>query len=324
MKVRFSLLSFVLMLSSLLALGQQPDTLIKQLDSLTKKTDSAGGQNNSIKQEAYNERTRISFKNYFILLGSNFKQQYTAPFHLQRKDLWKVGRFGLVALGIGLADEPIQHFGLDLRTHNKGVRQISSYVTNTGAQYEGMTLIGIGTYGFLFHNQKLQTTTLLASQAYITSSVLQTILKALSGRQRPSLYNPDKVEAEPTFKGPFHKPFKDAAGQHISSSFPSGHTILAFAAATVYAMEYKDRPLIPILSYSAATLIGLSRITENKHWASDVLIGAGLGYLVGRQVVNNYHRFAKLKAAKQKKNSLSFNLGYGGNSLLADLTYRFN
>jgi hypothetical protein len=31
-------------------------------------------------------------------------------------------------------------------------------------------------------------------------------------------------------------------------------------------MEYKDRPLVPLISYSAATLIGLSRITENAHW----------------------------------------------------------
>jgi membrane-associated phospholipid phosphatase len=86
--------------------------------------------------------------------------------------------------------------------------------------------------------------------------------------------------------------------------FLRGHTTLAFAAATVYAMEYRNKPLIPVLAYTAASLIGLSRITENKHWATDVVAGAALGYLSGRQVVNNYHRYAKLKAPQQKHHSV--------------------
>jgi hypothetical protein len=87
-------------------------------------------------------------------------------------------------------------------------------------------------------------------------------------------------------------------------------------------MEYHDRPIIPIVAYSAATLIGLSRITENKHWASDVFVGAALGYLCGRQVVNNYHRYSKLQKQKQKQ-SLSFNLNYLDGKLLPGLVYKF-
>lgn len=71
-------------------------------------------------------------------------------------------------------------------------------------------------------------------------------------------------------------------------------------------MEYKEKPLIPIISYTAATLIGLSRGTENKHWATDVLVGAALGYLSGKQVVNNYHRYAELvDPKKQNKKDIS-------------------
>jgi len=64
----------------------------------------------------------------------------------------------------------------------------------------------------------------------------------------------------------------------------------------------------------------LSRITENKHWASDVFVGAVLGYLCGRQVVNNYHRYAKLQKQKQ---SLSFNMDYLNGKLLPGFVYRF-
>jgi len=80
---------------------------------------------------------------------------------------------------------------------------------------------------------------------------------------------------------------------------------------------------VPIISYSAATLIGLSRITENAHWITDVVAGAALGYFTGRQVVNNYHRYAKLKAPKQKKNSVSFDLQYNYGRLMPGLVYTF-
>jgi hypothetical protein len=88
-------------------------------------------------------------------------------------------------------------------------------------------------------------------------------------------------------------------------------------------MEYKDTKWAPILAYSASSLIGLSRIMQNAHWASDVLVGAALGFLCGRQVVNNYHRYAKLQNEK-KKSSLSFNLNYMNGVLLPGIVYSFN
>jgi membrane-associated phospholipid phosphatase len=188
------------------------------------------------------------------------------------------------------------------------------------------TLLALGTYGFLFQNEKIKTTTLLATQAYLSSAIIFESMKFLSGRQRPNYYDPKTKENDPTFHGPFYQFKKGSDGNKPPTSsytsFPSGHTAVAFAAATVYAMEYHDRPIIPIVAYSAATLIGLSRITENKHWASDVFVGAALGYLCGRQVVNNYHRYSKLQKQKQKQ-SLSFNLNYLDGKLLPGLVYKF-
>jgi membrane-associated phospholipid phosphatase len=80
---------------------------------------------------------------------------------------------------------------------------------------------------------------------------------------------------------------------------------------------------VPVLAYGAASLIGLSRISENKHWISDVFAGAAIGYLSGRLVVNNYHRYAKLKSPGQKKNSLSFNLQYNNGVIMPGMVYRF-
>lgn len=64
------------------------------------------------------------------------------------------------------------------------------------------------------------------------------------------------------------------------TSFPSGHTAQAFAAATFLHKEYgKDYPIISILGYTAATGVGVMRVMNNRHWASDVLAGAGIGIL---------------------------------------------
>ena len=95
-----------------------------------------------------------------------------------------------------------------------------------------------------------------------------------------------------------------------------------FAAATVFAKEYKNVPWVPPVAYGAASLVGLSRITENKHWTTDVVVGATLGFLCGRQVVNNYHRYAKLKAPG-KSGTLSFNLNYNGYNFEPGLNYTF-
>ncbi len=300
----------------------QSDTLINKLDSLNKKTDSAGGQVNNISPKAYNENTKITFNTYFILLGSDLKQSFTKPFHMTGKDWGNVGKFALVVGAVSLADESIQKSALHLRNNNNGVAGVSKYVTNFGGMYEAYTLAALGAYGIIFKNEKMKTTTLLATQAYITAAAVESVVKLLTGRTRPSYYSPG-IEAEPKFFGPFAKGSVNSGHKKVSSSFPSGHTSVAFAAATVYAMEYKDKPIVPIIAYSAATMIGLSRITENKHWTTDVLVGAALGFLSGKQVVNNYHRYSKLKAPNQKKNTVTFNLNYYSGHFEPGLVYKF-
>jgi membrane-associated phospholipid phosphatase len=305
------------------AIGQKPDSLSKKLDSLEQKADSAGKQENVIRQEAYTERTKINFPVYFVLLGSDFKQQITKPFHMTAQDWRNLGLFALSGAALALVDEPVQRFAVDLRDHNPGMLKMSNYITNTGGKYETVTLAGLFAYGMIFKNEKIRTTALLASQSYITSAAFQILIKGLAGRQRPFYYHPNVVEAEPKFHGPFHEVFRDANGSRIGSSFPSGHTTAAFAAATVFAMEYRDRPLVPIISYSFASLIGLSRITENKHWLTDVFAGAGLGFITGMQVVNNYHRYATIKNSRKRKGSVSFILIPGIYSIQPGVRYTF-
>ena len=64
------------------------------------------------------------------------------------------------------------------------------------------------------------------------------------------------------------------------NSFPSGHTFTAFTGAEILRREYGENyPWIAVMGYTTAALVGAMRIYNNRHWAGDVLAGAGLGIL---------------------------------------------
>lgn len=84
-------------------------------------------------------------------------------------------------------------------------------------------------------------------------------------------------------------------------SFPSGHTSQAFAMAGVLRHELKGSH--PVLSYSGylfATTTGAFRVLNNKHWVSDVLVGAGVGMLVTDifYKIQNKHQETRKKETK--------------------------
>ena len=80
-----------------------------------------------------------------------------------------------------------------------------------------------------------------------------------------------------TLKSVTHQLRPDKSGYN---SFPSGHTAQAFAAATFLSEEYKGRfHWMPYAAYGLAGSVGVMRLVNNKHYISDVLFGAGLGYL---------------------------------------------
>jgi len=67
------------------------------------------------------------------------------------------------------------------------------------------------------------------------------------------------------------------------TSFPSGHTATAFAAAEWLRTEYWQRsPWIGIAGYAVATTTGVLRVYNNRHWVSDVVAGAAIGFLSTR------------------------------------------
>jgi hypothetical protein len=84
-----------------------------------------------------------------------------------------------------------------------------------------------------------------------------------------------------------------------SLSFPSGHTAEAFAGATLLCIEYGENyEWVPYAAYTVASGVGIMRILNNKHYASDVLFGAGIG-IISTKIAYWTHKY-KWNNNKQK------------------------
>jgi membrane-associated phospholipid phosphatase len=70
-------------------------------------------------------------------------------------------------------------------------------------------------------------------------------------------------------------------------SLPSMHTASSFALAHVLSSHTDSLP-VQILCYAAAGFVGFSRLYQEKHWASDIVLGAALGELAGNSVTRYY------------------------------------
>jgi membrane-associated phospholipid phosphatase len=89
--------------------------------------------------------------------------------------------------------------------------------------------------------------------------------KVLLGRKRPVLYTagaPDEADKTENLR-----------------SMPSGHTSIAFALATSYILNTRDREnkFPAILAGAAAVSIGVLRVAAGRHFPSDVVVGAAIG-----------------------------------------------
>jgi len=120
-----------------------------------------------------------------------------------------------------------------------------------------------------------QSSALLAGEAVADDAVLMVVMKSITRRQRP-----DEIAVNGNYSDTFFQSHQSVFGS--GSSFPSGHAMMSFSVATVFARRYRQHRWVPFVAYGLASVISFSRVTTGAHFPSDVFLGAALGYAIAR------------------------------------------
>lgn len=126
------------------------------------------------------------------------------------------------------------------------------------------TLTGVFAVTLFTNDHKLQDAAFTSLQSLIFAGSISSGLKYVFGRHRPE-------------SGSDAYRFDSFSGH---SSFPSGHTTAAFAIVTPWVLYYPGVATYGLFAISTGTAV--ARIAFDKHWPTDVLAGAALGFLTAR------------------------------------------
>lgn len=214
------------------------------------------------------------------------------PTVVRMKPAWitrtDAARASIAVLGVGivsLADEGVaKHLQRPSLQAHTALRRSANTIQVVGDP--GALLISASLYviGSASHNPGLADAGKHSAESIAASAVVVQVLKLSVGRERPNLsHDQDAYKFHP-----FH------GYQTDFNSFPSGHTTASFAAASAFSNEIRRthpgaRNVATPLLYGMATLVGASRMYNDRHWLSDVVGGALIGHFVGQRITKHAH-----------------------------------
>lgn len=194
------------------------------------------------------------------------------PLRWKAKDWLTVGGLAGGTALLTLADQPLRGATQGDQKYYYSVPVVAGRVY--GELYSIVAVAGsFGAYGMIAHDTAAKKIAIELFQAGLYAEIVTGILKTVVGRARPYMN-----------EGPssFH-PFAILNADY--NSFPSGHSTSAFALSTVLS-RHAHSTALKIIAYTPAALTLFSRIYQDKHWVSDELLGAAIGYFVGNWVVD--------------------------------------
>jgi membrane-associated phospholipid phosphatase len=168
---------------------------------------------------------------------------------------------------------------------NRKLQGLATFVRTTATP--GSYFIGGTMYlaGRLSKDDRLADLGLHGTEALVVGELVAVVIKGTVGRQRPYVRPRDPNS---------FRLFRGFGSKDAYRSFPSGHATSAFAAAAAVTSEASrwwpdSRWIVGPALYGGAALAGVSRMYNNRHWASDVIVGAGIGTFAGLKVVRYQH-----------------------------------
>lgn len=197
---------------------------------------------------------------------------WTSPFRVPPHDLeW----LAPLALATGAAIATDHRAMTQVVSHDSGFNQANTDASNV--MIGGVIAVPVALYGFGHFEQSehAREAGILGGEALVDGVVVEQGMKLMFWRERPAL------------DGAHGRFFQSNVG--TDSSFPSSHSVLAWATASTIASEYTSR-WTQLAVYSAATGVSLTRVLGQQHFPSDVLVGSAAGWLVGHYVVRRHRR----------------------------------
>ena len=203
-----------------------------------------------------------------------------------RSDLYVAGAFAAVTVALLPLD---RHFSQELRTEGLLQNRTVSWFADQGRWIggPGMLIIGGSMYaaGRVGGIPKLAEIALHGTEAVVVGQAFSNVIKNLAGRARPFAAADTNAHDFDFGRGFQSRDFK---------SFPSGHATSAFAGAAAVVAETNEWwphttwYVAPVM-FGGATMVGLSRMYHEQHWASDIVMGAAIGTFAGLKTVRFNH-----------------------------------
>jgi membrane-associated phospholipid phosphatase len=200
------------------------------------------------------------------------------------EDAFFAGGVIFATLAVAPIDKRVADYIQGSPQENRFFRKVATIVEAIAEP--GALLIGGGLYGIgrLAGNERMADLGLHGTEAIVVGMLLTSAIKVGAGRQRPYV-DPDRPHSFGFLRGWKKEQYR---------SFPSGHSLIAFAAAAAVTNETnrwwpRSTWYIGPAMYGGALLVAASRMYDNKHWASDVMIGGLIGTFAGLKVVKYHH-----------------------------------
>src|SRR5215813_10410127 len=202
-------------------------------------------------------------------LAQDQRHIWSSPFKARIQDLnWIVPIAGLT-VGLINADNELSSRISNTNTLAKRSSTVSNAALAAVLGGSG----GLYLLGRWHGDDHQRETGILSGEAAINALLIDEVFKLATRREFPT---------DDSGKGTFGR--RNTA----NSSFPSGHAIVTWSIASVFAHEYPG-PLTKLLAYGLATGVSVTRVTGKKHFPSDVVVGSTLGWMIGREVYARHH-----------------------------------
>ena len=229
--------------------------------------DSSAGRtkSNVARDDSDSQENRLGLQTIKNILKDQ-REIWTSPTHVRLGQADWLVPFGGLTAGFLVTDRDSSLHLPNSANTLKNYRDFSNYGLAGMAGAVGGTYL----WGRITNDEHKRESGVLSGEAAVNALLVTEALKYATGRERPG------IDAS---RGKFWQG---------GDSFPSGHSAMAWAAASVFAHEYPG-PLTKFLAYGAASAISFSRVGGKKHFPADALVGSGIGWVSGWQVYRTHH-----------------------------------